>query len=289
MVQPRRQVPHGSGRGPPRDGYDVDSARLRTAELPPFDPAGNLDKADHAIREAARRGARLIVLPEFLTTGCTYDRRLHDFAEPVGGGTTLWLQRRSRQTGCWIGAGIIEVARDGIFDTVLLTGPAGEVFAYRKQYPAFFEMLYFHRGRSIGLFDTGLGRFGIMICWDMVHARLSREMAGRLDLLLICSAWPAVGPGNIPLYGMTGWLDRQPAHRPRLLAADLGVPVAYCNLTGEFITGVPYLGLTYRSQFAGASSITDGQGTTLVAAGLEETILVANVHMPRDRTGQRAA
>jgi N-carbamoylputrescine amidase len=245
----------------------------------PFEPASNLDKADHVIREAARQGARLILLPEFLATGFTYDRRLHDFAEPVGGPLTRWQQRRSRQTGCWIGAGHIEEAPDGVFDTFLLTGPAGEVFSYRKQYPAFFEMLYFGRGRSPGVFDTSLGRVGLMICWDMVHARPTRALAGRIDLLLICSAWPEVGPGNIPLYGLRGWLDQQPAQRPRRLAERLGVPVAYCNLTGAFVTAVPYLGLTYRSRFAGRSSITDGRGTTVTAAGHEETVLLADVRV----------
>jgi len=35
--------------------------------------------------------AQLILLPELLTTGYTYDRRLHDFAQPIGGATTRWL------------------------------------------------------------------------------------------------------------------------------------------------------------------------------------------------------
>ena len=49
----------------------------------PFDPQSNLDKAEQYIREAARQGARLVLLPEFLTTNCAYDRRLHQFAEPL--------------------------------------------------------------------------------------------------------------------------------------------------------------------------------------------------------------
>ncbi len=244
----------------------------------PFDPASNLAKADHFVREAARQGARLILLPEFLATGCAYDRRLRDFAEPLGGPTTRWLRRQSRRTKCWIGAGIIERA-GGLFDTFVLAGPGGEVFSYRKQYPAFFERLYFDRGQSVGIFDTDLGRVGVMICWDMVHARPSDAMAGRVDLLLICSAWPAVGGGNFPLYGARGWLDRQPLLRPKALAERLKVAVAYCNMTGPFVTPVPWLGLTYRSVYAGGSSLTDARGRTRGAAGLEETIIVGEVQI----------
>ncbi|TMQ34626.1 MAG: carbon-nitrogen hydrolase family protein [Planctomycetota bacterium] len=254
-----------------------------------FDPGSNLDKADHFIREAAQQGAKLILLPECLTTGYTYDRRLHDFAEPIGGSSTRWLQRRSRQTGCWIGAGIVERGADGIFDTFVLTGPDGEVLSYRKRHPAFFEMLYFGRGREIGIFNTALGRIGVMICWDMVHARLAQGMDGRIDLLLVTSAWPDVSQGNIPLYGMRGWLSRPPRQRPPQLALELNVPVAYCNMRGAFITKVPGLGLTYRCPFAGCSSITDHEGQTVKAIGTEEAVFVADVRVGEERGPKKAA
>jgi predicted amidohydrolase len=249
----------------------------------PFDRLSNLDKADHLIREAAHLGAKLILLPELLTTGYTYDRRLHDFAEPIGGITTRWLQLRSRQTGRWIGAGMVEQADEGTFDTFLLAGPTGEFLSYRKQYPAFFELLYFHRGRTAGIFDTPIGRIGMMVCWDMVHARLSREMAGRIDLLLVCSAWPNLNQGNIPLYGIRDWFSRQPAQRPQRLAQELNVPVAYCNTVGAFRTRVPGLGLTYRSTFAGSSSIVDGAGKITMAASEQETVLMADVRVGTER------
>ncbi|HEV3115462.1 MAG TPA: carbon-nitrogen hydrolase family protein [Gemmataceae bacterium] len=244
-----------------------------------FDRPSNLDKADQLIHEAVRLGAKLILLPELLTTGYTYDRRLHDFAEPIGGSTTRWLQRRSRQTGRWIGAGMVEDGDQRTFDTFLLSGPAGEFHVYRKQYPAFFEKLYFHRGRTANIFDTPLGRIGVMICWDMVHTRLYREMAGRIDLLLVCSAWPDLNQGNIPLYGVRDWLSRQPLQRPQRLAAKLKVPVAYCNMTGDFTTRVPGLGLTYRSTFAGSSSISDAAGNIAMATRAEETVVVADVQV----------
>jgi predicted amidohydrolase len=245
-----------------------------------FDRRANLDKADQLIEEASLLGARLILFPEFLTTGCTYDRRLHDYAEPIGGLTTRWMQRRSRHSGLWIGAGIVENGDNRVFDTFLLTGPHGEVLSYRKQYPAFFEQLYFSRGRTAGVFNTPLGRIGVMICWDMVHSRLCRELeAAKLDLLLISSAWPDMSRGNIPLYGVQGWFNRQPLQRPQQLAQQFNVPVAYCNMTGDFVTRVPGLGLTYCSEFAGSSSITDNKGTTSAVAGNEECVVVAEVRL----------
>jgi len=250
-----------------------------------FDDRANLAKADTLIRDAARQGARLVLLPELFAAGYTYDRRLHDHAEPVGGRITQWLLRRSRQLGVWIGAGIVEQAAAQVFDTFLLTGPDSEVHVYRKQCPAFFERLYFHRGQEAGIFRTALGRIGVLICWDMVQARLCQALAGQIDLLLICSAWPDLRRGSIPLYGVRHWMSQQPAERPPQLAKLLGVPVAYCNMVGDFRTRVPGLGLTYRAPFAGNSSITDRQTTAL---GTEEQLLIADVRVQPERR-RRAA
>src|SRR5262249_16698241 len=143
------QVAAGTEWHSPMDGISVTIA-IACAQMActTFDPQANRDKADQFIREASLLGAELILLPECLTTGYTYDRRLHEFAEPADGATTAWLQQHSRQYGHWIGAGIIEEAQGRVFDTFVLAGPDGEVFTYRKQYPAFFENLYFHRGRE---------------------------------------------------------------------------------------------------------------------------------------------
>ena len=241
----------------------------------PFTVGANLDKADGLVRTAVRQGARVVLLPELFNTGYTYDRRLQDCAEPIGGRTTTWMQRRSRQFGVWIAAAIAEQAGAHVFDTLVLTGPAGEVHTYRKQFPAFFEMLYFRRGEELGVFDTAIGRVGVLICWDMVQTRLRRALKGNIDLLLICSAWPDLRGGNIPLYGVRQWMSTQPSVRPQQLARRLRVPVAYCNMTGHFSTRVPGVGLTYRTAFAGCSSITDGGRTVMLAA--EEQVLLADV------------
>lgn len=247
----------------------------------PFDIRANLAKADELIRDAARQGARLVLLPELFATGYTYDQRLTHHAEPIGGALTQWQQRRSRRLGVWIGAGIVEEAAGKVFDTFLLTGPAGEIHIYRKQYPAFFEKLYFHSGADVGIFDTALGRVGVMICWDMMQAKLCRALAGKIDLLLICSAWPDLRCGNVPLFGVRDWMSRQPGKRPRKLSKQFQVPVAYCNMAGDFHTRVPGLGLTYRTTFCGNSSITDGHTTRL---GVEEQLLIADVQL---HTGRR--
>jgi predicted amidohydrolase len=256
----------------------------------PYEPRANLEKADQYIHDAARNGARLVLLPEFLTSNCTYSHRLHDMAEEIGGSTTRWMQQHSKHRRCWIGGGIIERGADArVYDTFLMTGPEGEVLSYRKQHPFYFERLFFHCGSRVGIFDTSLGRIGLMICWDMVHPRLVQSMAGQIDLLLIVSAWPDVSRGSIPLYGVRGWLSRQPAERPGKLAHHLGVPVAYCNMTGPFATRVPFLGISYKTEYCGSSSIVDESGKRLATVGDGESLLMADVKLPEPQRLRRAA
>jgi len=57
----------------------------------------------------------------------------------------------------------------------------------------------------------------------MVQRAIARCLAGRIDLLLISSVWPDVSQGNIPLFGVRGWLSRQPKEKPQQLASQLGV------------------------------------------------------------------
>lgn len=244
-----------------------------------FDRDSNLETAGRLVQEASERGAQLILLPEYFPTGCRYDPRIREFGEPIGGPTTQWMVDWSQRTDCWIGGGMIESAGGRLFNTFVLASPDGETWCYRKRYPAFFENLYFHRGHAPGLFETPIGRIGVMICWDMVHSRLITELAGQCDLLLISAAWPDMVTGNIPLLGFQDWLSRQHWGRPAQLAQRLGVPVVFCNVSGTFVTRVPGLGVTYRSKFAGGSAIFDPTGQTLAMLGWREGTVVASVEI----------
>ena len=115
---------------------------------------------------------------------------------------------------------------------------------------------------------------GLMICWDMIHTRLVREMRGKVELLLIVSAWPDLTTGSIPLPGIQSWLSKPPRVQPSRLARQLGVPVVYCNMGGRFTTQVPGLGLTYESAMAGRSAILDAEGQPLQLADNSDSCLL---------------
>ena len=255
-----------------------------------LDTDANLAAAETSVQEAAGRGARLVLLPEYAANGLLFDRRIVEQAKPLDGDLTQRFRNWSQRYGCWIGAGIAEKAGDRFHNTLVLISPTGETWHYRKRYLAFFENLTFTRGLAAGIVSTDLGRIGLMICWDMVHSRLVREMRGNVDLLLIASAWPDLTTGNIPLPGIQSWLSKPPRVQPAKLARQLGVPVMYCNMGGRFTTLIPGLGLTYESALAGRSAIHDTRGDAVqVADHADSCLLIGDVEISQTFALQTAA
>ena len=71
-----------------------------------YDPAANQAAAETAVVKAVRSGARFLVLPEFFSTNCSYDRRFAEHAEPLTGPTVEWMRETAGRYGVWLGGGI---------------------------------------------------------------------------------------------------------------------------------------------------------------------------------------
>jgi predicted amidohydrolase len=143
------------------------------------------------IEKAAEQKADLVVLGETLTyagVGSTYA----DCAEPIPGPSTEYFGELARKYALHIVAGLIE--RDGhqIFNVATLIAPDGKLIGkYRKVCLPDGE---FDRGMSPGtdypVFDTRLGKIGMMICYDGFFPEVARELSNRGAEII---AWPVWG------------------------------------------------------------------------------------------------
>ena len=161
------------------------------------EPEANRRRAARLVREAARAGAQLVVLPEAFDLGWT-DESARELAEPVPGGRTVRMLRRlARTEGIYLAAGVTE--RDGsrFYNAAVLVGPDGRLLLHhRKVNELDFARRLYSVGSKLEVCDTGLGRIGLLVCADANAAGqvLSRAL-GYLgaDLILLPSAW-AVAP-----------------------------------------------------------------------------------------------
>ena len=111
-----------------------------------------------------------------------------EYAEPVGGETTLALQQWARQHKVTIvGGSFPERDQNGkLYNTSLTVDPAGNILGkHRKVHLfdinvpgkiSFQESAALTAGDKITVFDSPVGRLGIGICYDMRFSEFARKM-----------------------------------------------------------------------------------------------------------------
>jgi len=152
-----------------------------------LDAEASLDKAIGLLREAAREGAGLAVLPETfipLYPSNAWAKAASDFSGfdklweelwensvDVAGPHVERLVETCRDTGLHVVIGVNEREdqRPGsLYNTMLLIGPEGLLARHRKLMPTMQERL-FHGvgpGDDLDVVDTPIGRIGGLICWE---------------------------------------------------------------------------------------------------------------------------
>lgn len=168
--------------------------KLATAHLQPRDGVTPLEKCQQfapLISMAAEQGVDLIVLPETLTyysSKGTYA----DAAEPIPGPSTDYFGKLAKQHHIHIVAGLIE--RDGhlVYNVAALLGPDGNLIGkYRKVTLPRGEIEGgITPGSSYPVFDTRIGKIGMMICYDGFFPEVARELSNRGAEII---AWPVWG------------------------------------------------------------------------------------------------
>ena len=114
------------------------------------DPAANLEKAIAHIRDAAKRGAQIVCLPELFRSQyfCqSEDHANFTLAEEIPGPTTGELEAVARETGAVIIASLFEKRAAGVYhNTAAIIDADGQYLGkYRKMHipddPAYYEKL----------------------------------------------------------------------------------------------------------------------------------------------------
>lgn len=186
---------------------DAFTAAVVQAASLPMDSQASAAKAAKLIREAADKGARLIVFPEaFLggyPKGASFGapvglrwpegredyRRYHAGAIDLDGPEVAALAEATAETGAFVVIGVIE--RDGgtLYCTALfLDGKNGLVAKHRKLMPTGAERLIwgFGDGSTLPVIETSLGRIGAVICWENYMPMLRMAMYDR-GITLYCA------------------------------------------------------------------------------------------------------
>jgi predicted amidohydrolase len=206
---------------------------------------------------AAARGAQLVVFPECALSGYVFEtlEEARESSETIPGPFTAALGRLCQQRRVHVVAGMLQATGDCIYNSAVLCGPSGLLGVYRKTHLPFLGV---DRLTTLGpgpyeVFDTPIGRLGILICYDLRFPEASRclTLLGA-DILVLPTNWP-VGA------------DASPDYTAPARAVENRI----------FVVAVNRAGVEKGISFIGKSQIVEPSGKRLAIAQTtgEETIL----------------
>jgi len=159
----------------------------------------NIRKIEDNVVRARKQGAELVIFPELSITGYVLRDRIYELAETIPGHSTNILEKLAGKTGTHIIFGLPELSdktQATIYNAAVLVGPDGFIGKYRKMYlpthSVFEEKRYFRPGYQPAVFETDLGKIGLIICYDIFFPEVSRLTRLKGAQLIVCiSASPA--------------------------------------------------------------------------------------------------
>lgn len=228
---------------------------------PVADRAANREKIGDLVAQAAGRGVRLIVLPEYSSYFVdSLDESLAANAEELDDAFTGRLRQLADRHGVVIVAGLVERAGAGrIRNALVAVDRTGLLAVYRKQhlYDAFgqSESRWIEAGElgDAATFTVDGMTFGLMTCYDLRFPEVARTLVDAgAEALVVPAEW------------VRGPLKEH--HWNTLLAARAIESTAYV-VAADHPTPVG----------VGHSAVIDPQGVTVAGVGTGEGIAVADL------------
>jgi N-carbamoylputrescine amidase len=231
--------------------------------------AENIERVEGHVREAASRGAQVVLPPE-LFEGPYFCReeKTEWFAQARAAGEDEALARMrqvARELGIVIPVSFFERAGPVHYNSLAVVDASGEILGvYRKSHipdgPGYEEKFYFRPGNTgFRVFSTRFGTLGIGICWDQWFPETARAMMLLGAEILLYPTAIGSEPHDPDLDTRDPWQRAMIGH-----AVSNVVPVVAANR----------IGVEGGQRFYGSSFIADERGDKKSELGRDDEGLV---------------
>lgn len=256
------------------------------------DVAQNKKDLEKGIREAAAKGAELVVLQELHNSlyFCQVESTDNfDLAEPIPGPSTEFYGVLAKECEIVLVTSLFEKRAAGLYhNTAVVFEKDGSIAGkYRKMHipddPAYYEKFYFTPG-DLGFhpIKTSVGMLGVQVCWDQWYPEGARLMALQgAELLIYPTAigWESSDTEEEKTRQLGAWQTVQRGH-----AVANGLPVIAVNRCGW---EEDPSGQTNGISFWGHSFVAGPQGEFLAEAGTNPELLIVDIDMKRSENVRR--
>jgi predicted amidohydrolase len=253
------------------------SVRVSLVQLRAFELEEAAEGLRHTLEMVDRAAAErpdLIVLPE-ATYPAYFLRSREEYrqAGPLDADALLrTFGGKAAQHGAYLAVGVAFPSDEEVTNSALLFAPDGSLAGrYDKSFLWHFDRHWFRGGAHYPVFETPLGRLGLLICADGRLPEIARCLVlGGAQVIVDSTAWVSWGrqPSDLS--------NPQPEYMMSARALENGVWVVAAGKVGIEAGSIVY---------CGRSCVIDPRGRTLASAGTEEETVLAFDLDPAQATG----
>jgi N-carbamoylputrescine amidase len=234
----------------------------------------NIKKAEGLVRDAAGKGAQIILIQELFETlyFCQKEKpEYYNYAMEVSKNKAInHFKAVAKELGVVLPISFYEKKNNARYNALAVIDADGEVLGvYRKSHipdgPGYEEKYYFNPGDTgFKVWDTRYGKIGVGICWDQWFPEAARCMALKGAEILFYPTAIGSEPESPEVDSKDHWQRCMIGHS----ACNL-MPVVASNRVGSEVIEDSTI------RFYGSSFITNAVGEKIAEAGrTEETVLV---------------
>ncbi len=241
----------------------------------------NIKNADKLVREAASKGANIILLQELFENLYFCQKEIPEFynyaTETKNHKAILHFKSLAKELGVVIPISFYEKSNNARFNSIAIIDADGEILGvYRKSHipdgPGYEEKYYFNPGDTgFKVWKTKFGKIGVGICWDQWYPEAARCMALMGAEIIFYPTAIGSEPESPEVDSKDHWQRCMIGHS----ASNL-IPVVASNRIGK--EKIEDSEIT----FYGSSFITDVTGEKVAEASrIEEEVLIAEFDLDK--------
>jgi 5-aminopentanamidase len=227
-------------------------------------PAWNAEAAEARLAQLSQDKVELAVFPEAYLTGYCFDsaEAASAAAIPRAHSSLVHVRQVADKLGIVTLVGFAEREEAELYNTAALFEPGVEPRYYRKCHLPELGLDHFvGQGNELQVFETKLGRIGILICFDQRLPEPARVLALKgAELICLPTNWPVGAENSADVMCIAR-------------AAENRVFYAACNRVGT----------ENGFEFIGRSKIIDPVGKVLASAGAGEKTILADIDLAEAR------